>query len=69
MTEIKNGILVIQPEPHDECEMCGKTDELRPYGPNCENACFDCCAKDPEARDRQFAKRMGETQPVNPNDN
>lgn len=24
------------------CEMCGKVDECRPYGPNNENICFDC---------------------------
>jgi hypothetical protein len=28
------------------CTFCGKTDELRPYGPNDEMICFDCAMKD-----------------------
>ncbi len=24
------------------CDMCGKIDECRPYGPKDENVCFDC---------------------------
>lgn len=32
-----------------ECEMCGREDELRPYGPNGESVCFDCAMKDPAA--------------------
>lgn len=30
------------------CELCDKIAELRPYGPNRENVCFDCGMKDPE---------------------
>lgn len=29
-------------QPDEMCEMCGKIDECRPYGPNDENICFDC---------------------------
>lgn len=30
-------------QEHDQvCEMCGKIDECRPYGPNNEQICFDC---------------------------
>ena len=39
-----------------KCQMCGKTEELRPYGPNGENVCFDCMMKDEEAAKRQFGK-------------
>ena len=28
--------------------MCGKVDELRPYGPNYERICFDCGMKNEE---------------------
>lgn len=31
------------------CEMCGKIDECRPYGPNDENICFDCAHSTPES--------------------
>ncbi len=30
------------------CEMCGKIDECRPYGPNDEQICFDCAMSTPE---------------------
>ena len=32
----------IMQEPDTVCEVCGKIDECRPYGPNDENICFDC---------------------------
>ena len=33
---------IIQEQSPECCEMCGKIDECRPYGPNDENICFDC---------------------------
>jgi hypothetical protein len=47
--------------PHDfdgKCEMCGAEDELRPYGPNNENLCFDCAMKDEEAAKRKFKEML-----------
>jgi hypothetical protein len=41
------------------CQMCGKPDELRPYGPNDENICFDCAMKDEETTSRKFYEWMG----------
>ena len=40
-----SGLGFIAPEPEDVCEMCGKVDELRPYGPNYERICFECGMK------------------------
>lgn len=37
-----SGLGVIQEQPPECCEMCGKIDECRPYGPNGENICFEC---------------------------
>jgi hypothetical protein len=34
-------------EPPGECELCGEFKELRPYGPNGENICFECGEKNP----------------------
>ena len=48
----------IAEEPDSVCELCGVTDELRPYGPHGERVCFDCMMKDEEAGKRQFAKRV-----------
>jgi len=56
MTKIVNGILVIEPEDDDTCELCGKVDELRPYGPNGERICFDCGMKHEETTDAAFDK-------------
>ena len=35
-------------EPAQICELCGTVEECRPYGPNGEQICFDCCMKDEE---------------------
>jgi hypothetical protein len=43
-----SGLGFIAEEPHGTCEMCGKVDELRPYGPNYERICFDCGMKNEE---------------------
>jgi hypothetical protein len=37
-----SGLGFIAEQPPEVCEMCGKVDECRPYGPNDENICFDC---------------------------
>lgn len=45
------------------CEMCGKIDECRPYGPNDENICFECAMKDKETTKRKMAAYIfGETE-------
>ena len=36
------------------CELCGKEDELRPYGPNGEWICFSCGMKDEETTKARF---------------
>lgn len=39
--------LIIE-EPPQICELCGKIEECRPYGPNNEQVCFSCGMKDEE---------------------
>jgi hypothetical protein len=46
MSRNVNGVVIIEEEPADVCELCGKFDELRPYGPNGERICFECGMKD-----------------------
>ena len=41
---------------HEACELCGAVKELRPYGPNGEEVCFQCAMKDEEAAKRGFNK-------------
>ena len=44
----------IAQQPDEVCEMCGKVDECRPYGPNDENICFDCAMKDKKTTERKM---------------
>lgn len=61
-----SGRGVIMQEPEQFCEMCGKLDECRPYGPNNEQICFDCAMKDDESKaiaERKMAAYIfGETE-------
>lgn len=47
---------VIEPTPPQKCELCGKTDETRPYGPNGEQVCFACGMKNEAVAKRQFRR-------------
>lgn len=47
---------IIEATPPAKCELCGKIAELRPYGPNGENVCFQCGMKDEKAAERKFRK-------------
>jgi hypothetical protein len=52
-----NTIILDRVDPNafdGTCEFCKKTDELRPYGPNNENICFDCAMKDEATTKRKF---------------
>jgi hypothetical protein len=52
-----SGRGVIAQEPDQMCEMCGKIDECRPYGPEGEQICFDCAMTlDQELIKKQMAK-------------
>lgn len=49
---------IIEAEGKQVCELCGKSAETRPYGPNGEEVCFDCGMKDEEAAKRQAYKLL-----------
>jgi hypothetical protein len=56
-----NVTIMDRRDPHDydgKCEICGKTEELRPYGPGGKNVCFDCMMLDEAEAKRQFAARF-----------
>jgi len=57
---IKDGPLVITDvgEVDAKCEVCGKIDELRPYGKNGANVCFDCAMKDEATTGAMFKRRL-----------
>lgn len=49
-----SGLGFIAVEPKGECELCGKIEELRPYGPNRERICFECGMKDEETTKKRM---------------
>lgn len=51
---------VIAQEPPQVCEMCGKIDECRPYGPNGEQICFECATTkcDPAQVEKRMAQHI-----------
>lgn len=56
-----NLVIMDRINPHDfdgKCEFCGVEDELRPYGPNNENICFDCMMKDEATAKQKFREMM-----------
>lgn len=58
MTHKNGDVLVIVWEKPQQCDLCGKIAELRPYGPKGEKVCFSCMMKDEAAAIEQFRKRL-----------
>lgn len=50
------GVIFLGNTEPDICELCGETEELRPYGPKGEQVCYECGMKDEEAMKRGFEK-------------
>ena len=48
MSKRIGNVIIIAPQEDGKCELCGAVDELRPYGPNGENICYDCGMKNLE---------------------
>ncbi len=60
-----SGLGFIAEEVAQACEMCGKIDECRPYGPNGEQICFECATTkcDKEQVEKRMAQHIfGETE-------
>ena len=52
------GGFIIEVEPPQQCDLCGRIAELRPYGPNGEVVCHPCAMLDKEAARCAFLKRL-----------
>jgi hypothetical protein len=57
---VKDGVRFVTfcAEPPDACELCGRVEELRPYGPGGTRVCFNCMKLDEEGAKRRFAQIM-----------
>lgn len=58
MTHRRGDVLYLATEKPQQCDLCGKIAELRPYGPNGECICFACGMKNGGAAVRQFLRRV-----------
>jgi len=58
MTHRQYGKMTIAVQAPEVCDLCGKTAECRPYGPNGENVCFPCGMQDRAAAERAFLRRL-----------
>ena len=56
MSERIGNVVIICPESDMKCELCGKMDETRPYGPMGERICYECGQKDPEMTEKRMAQ-------------
>jgi hypothetical protein len=62
VTEKIGDLVIIEGENRQQCDLCGRIDELRPYGPNREKICFDCAMSTPElkkAAEQRFKELLG----------
>lgn len=50
------AIVIIEEEKPQQCDLCGKVDELRPYGPGGACICFDCGQKAPAETERRMGR-------------
>lgn len=58
MIKIEGNDVSFEEEAHDNCELCGKKADLRPYGPNHERICIECGDKDPETTERMMNEAL-----------
>ena len=58
MTKRVGDTIIYEQELPQQCDLCGKVAELRPYGPNGECVCFECGMKNEEAAKIQFRKHL-----------
>ena len=56
MSQKIGNIIIIEPEVDRICELCGKKDECRPYGPDGKDICYNCAMKDPIGTEIRLAK-------------
>jgi hypothetical protein len=56
MTERIGNLIILREENQQQCDLCGKIAELRPYGPKGEMICFECGMKDEESTSKAFKR-------------
>ena len=55
MSERIGDVFVVAEELAQQCDDCGKIEELRPYGPDGSAVCYQCAMKDEEGTKARYA--------------
>ena len=58
MTERIGDKIIVRREKPQQCDLCGKIDALRPYGPNKECICFECGIKNLESTIKRLTEQF-----------
>jgi|LSQX01.3.fsa_nt_gb hypothetical protein len=61
---VGKNILILEKEEPGRCELCGAIAELRPYGANGENICYECGMKNKEITDQKIRERFAPLFPL-----
>ena len=64
MTKRVGNIVMIYPEESQQCDECGKIDELRPYGKDGAKICWDCGQKNPRQTMRMMYLTLWDEEPT-----
>lgn len=49
---------LVEREPNQQCDKCGKIAELRPYGENGACICVECAHLNPQETERRMGMRL-----------
>ena len=64
MSKKQGKKFIISEQGSEKCEYCGKISELRPYGKNGANICFECGMQDEKESKKQFRKILDDVDEV-----
>ena len=54
MSKRIGNLIIIEPEKPQQCDYCGKIEELRPYGKNGACICYECGMKNEEETEKNM---------------
>ncbi len=51
-------MIIIKEQEKDKCTLCGRIEELRPYGVNGNSICFECGMLNVKETEKQMGTRL-----------
>lgn len=61
MTRRVDNLVIIEQELPQQCDQCGRIEEVRPYGPNGQVICWDCGQQDPTGTEQRMIRALYST--------